>query len=64
MKRGGLKPQGALQRFQQSNVLGDVIVLVSDPFGDPDGAVGGAVDYHSDARRAWIAARTAINVGH
>ncbi len=30
MQRGGVKPQGTLQRFQQSNVLGDIIVLVSD----------------------------------
>jgi hypothetical protein len=37
---------------------------MSDPFGDPDGAVGGAVNYHSNARRAWIAARAAIDVGH
>ena len=50
MKRGGLKPQGALKRFQQSNVLGDIIVLMSDPFGDPDGAVGGAVNYYSNSR--------------
>jgi len=37
---------------------------MSDPFGDSDGAVSGAVDYHSNARRAWIAARAAIDVGH
>ena len=37
---------------------------MSDPFGDPDGAVGGAVDYHSNTRWAWIAARAAVDVGH
>jgi len=50
MKRLGFESQSALQCFQQSNVLGDIIVLVSDPFGDPDGAVGGAVNYHSNTR--------------
>ncbi|MGA8508011.1 MAG: hypothetical protein WB762_20580 [Candidatus Sulfotelmatobacter sp.] len=50
MKRGGLKPQGTLQRFQKRNVLGDIIVLVSDLFSDPDGAVGGAVNYDSNTR--------------
>ena len=64
MKRGGLKPQGALQRFQKSNVLGDIIVLVSDPFGDPDCAVGGTVNYDSDTRWTRIPERAAIDVSH
>jgi hypothetical protein len=60
----GLKPQGTLQRFEQSNVLGDIIVLVSDPFGDSDCAVGGAVNDDSNARRARIPERAAIDVSH
>ena len=64
MKRLGLEPQGTLQRLQQSHVLGDIIVLVSDPFGDSDGAIRGAVDYHSNARRAGIPERAAIDVGY
>jgi hypothetical protein len=27
MKRLGLKPQGTLQRFQQSKILGDIVIL-------------------------------------
>jgi hypothetical protein len=53
-----------LQRFQQSNVLSDIIVLAPDPFGDSDCAGGGAVDYHSNTRRAGIPERAAIDVGH
>ena len=64
MKCLGLKPQGTLQRFQQSNVLSDIIVLAPDPFGDSDCAGGAAVDYHSNTRRAGIPDRAAIDVGH
>ena len=64
MKRGRLKSQGTLQRLKQRNVLGDIIVLAADRFGDSNGAVGGALDYHSNASRAWIAARAAIDIGH
>jgi hypothetical protein len=53
-----------LQRLKQSHVLGDIIVLVPDPFGNSDGAACGAADYHSYARRAGIPERAAIDVGH
>jgi hypothetical protein len=45
MQRGGLKPRAHCSA-SNSNVLGDIIVLMSDPSGDPDGAVGGAVNYY------------------
>ncbi|MFZ0797164.1 MAG: hypothetical protein WCA13_00920 [Terriglobales bacterium] len=64
MKRPGLKPQGTLQRFKQSNVLGDIIVLVPDPFSDSDCAVRGTVDYDANTRRAGIPERAAIDVSH
>ncbi|MGA7847491.1 MAG: hypothetical protein WCA13_00180 [Terriglobales bacterium] len=64
MKRFGLEPQGTLQRFHQSNVLGNIIVLVSDPFGDSDCAVSGAVDYDANARWAGISERAAVDVCH
>ena len=64
MKRLGLEPQGTLQRLKQSNVLGDIIILAPDRFGDSDGAVGGAVNDHSNTRRAGIPERAAIDVGH
>jgi hypothetical protein len=64
MKRISVKAQGTLQCLKQSNVLGDIIVLVSDPFGDSDCTVGGAVDDHSNTRRAGIPERAAIDEGH
>jgi hypothetical protein len=57
-----------LQRLHQGNVLGNIIVLAPDPSGDSNGAVGGAatgaIDYHSNTRRARIPQRTAIDVGY
>ena len=64
MKRLGLKPQGTLQRLKQSNVLGDIIVLAPDTFGDSDRAICGAVNYHSNTGWAGIPERAAIDVGH
>jgi len=64
VKRLGLKPQRTLQRFQQSNVLGDIIVLVPDPFGDSDRAVGGTVHYHANTRWPGVSERAAVDVGH
>jgi hypothetical protein len=64
VKRRGLKPQGTLQRFQESNVLGDIIVLVPDPFCDSDCTVSGTVDYNANTRWAGIPERAAIDVGH
>ena len=45
-------------------VLGDIIVLVSDPFGDPDSAVGGSVNHDSNTRWAWIPERATVDVSH
>jgi hypothetical protein len=53
-----------LQRFQRSNVPGDIIVLMSDPFGDPDGAIGGPQLPLQYQTGLVIAARAAIYVGH
>ena len=64
MQRRSLKPQSALQSLQQSDVLGDVIVLVSDPFCDSDGAVRRTVNDNANAGRAGIPERAAIDVGY
>jgi hypothetical protein len=53
-----------LQRLKQRNVLGDIIVLVTDPFCDSDGAVCRAVNDHSNTGWAGIPERAAIDVGH
>jgi hypothetical protein len=36
VKGSCFKRERKLKRFQQRNVLGYVVVLVTDPFGDPD----------------------------
>ena len=64
MEGPSLEPQGALQRFQQGKVLGNIVVLAPDALGDSDGAVRGAVHHHSNTRRAGIPERAAIDVGH
>ena len=64
MQRLRLKPEGTLQRFEQSEVLGDIIVLAPDRFGDSDGAACGAVNDDSNTRRAGIPEGAAIGIGH
>jgi len=64
VQRLRLKSQRTLQRLQQSNVLGDIIILAPDRSRDSDGAVYGATDDHSNTRRAGIPARAAIDVSH
>jgi hypothetical protein len=50
-----------LQRFKKSSILGDIIVLMSDPLLDFDLPICRAVDYHSNAGRTWIPERSAID---
>jgi hypothetical protein len=46
MKSRRVKPYGAVQSLEQRNVLGNVIVLPSDPLCDPDCAVSRAINYY------------------
>jgi hypothetical protein len=64
MQRFRVQSQGVLQRLQQGDVLGDVVILPPNPFCDPDCALGTAIDYNPDSRRTGTAERTAIDVGH
>jgi hypothetical protein len=56
--------QGALQRFHESGVLSDVIVLVADPFCDSDLAALASVDHDPNTGWPRISQRAAIYVGH
>jgi len=58
MKCRRVKPHGAVQSLEQRNVLGDIIVLPSDPLCDSDCAVSRAVDYHPNTRWAIHEAST------
>ena len=60
----GVEGNRALQRFQEGRIFGDVVILMSDPFGDPDFAAFAAIYHHSNARRPRISQRTAVHIGH
>ena len=64
VKFRGLQGQSALQRLHQSGVLGDVIVLVADPFSNSDLAALASVDHDPNAGWPRISQRAAIYVGH
>lgn len=60
----GLEREGMLQGFEQSYVFGDVVVLMSDPFGDPDLLALRILNDDANPRGARIAVRSAIHVGN
>src|SRR6266496_6428468 len=60
----GAKLKSQLQSFKKSSILGNVVVLMSDPLLDFDLLVSRTVDYHSNAGRTWIPERSAIDVGN
>jgi hypothetical protein len=52
-----------LQGFEEGNVFGDVVVLVSDPLGDAGGLAVRTFNNDANARWAGIAVRATVNVG-
>ena len=62
VKRRCFATQSELQSFEERDVLGHIVVLVTDPFPNPDRSIGRAVDHHSNTRRTGVPERTAINV--
>lgn len=56
--------EGALQRFEQGHVLGDVVVLPADPLGDESAAAVGILDHDSNAGGAGAAVGAAVDVGY
>jgi hypothetical protein len=59
-----LLSDGELQGFHEGDILGYIVILMADPFGDADGAAFAAVDDHSNTRWPWIAQGTTIHIGH
>jgi len=53
---------GALQSFKQGKILGNVVVLVTDPFSDGDAPGFGTINDYANASRSRVAARAAVNV--
>jgi hypothetical protein len=62
---GGFEGQGTLQGFEQCDVFGYVVVLVSDPAGDLDsGRSFGAFNYDTNTGRPRVSMGAAIHVGY
>ncbi len=51
MQSLGVYGDGVLQGFEQGDVLGDVVVLVSNPLGDADGFAVGTFNDDANAGR-------------
>jgi len=64
VKLPGFEAQSALQGFQQSNILGHVIILASNPLRDSDGRALGSVNHDSNPGRPRVSQRATVYVGH
>ena len=53
-----------LQSFHQRGVLGNIIVLVPDPFGDPNRPIRQPADYNPNTRWPRISQASAVYIGH
>src|SRR3984885_3222349 len=62
MERLRLARNRILQSFHECSVFRDVVVLMSDPLRDANGAVRKAADDHSNARRARISQASAVYI--
>ena len=60
----GLKPDRVLQRFHQGCILSNIVVLVTDPFGDADGTIRHALDHNPNTRRPRISQASAVYIGN
>jgi hypothetical protein len=60
----GFRGNRVLEGFHESDVFGDVIVLMADPFGDADGTAGAAIDDDANTGRPGITQGTAVHIRH
>src|SRR6185312_3761923 len=63
VQRFGLGRHCVLQRLQQREVLGNIIVLVADPLGDTYRLAAKIVNEDADSRRARIPVRSTVDIG-
>ncbi len=54
--------QSELQNLKKGDILGYIVVLVTNPLLDSDSAFCRAVNHEANSRRAGIAERATINV--
>jgi|HubBroStandDraft_6_1064221.scaffolds.fasta_scaffold02686_12 hypothetical protein len=64
MNGGGFQSEGVLESFEESQILGYVIVLTSDPLGDSDPAALGIINDDANTGRARIAQGPPVDVSH
>lgn len=62
MKFSSVTRDSVLQRFHQSCVFGNIIVLMPNPFSDSDRAVRTTANDHTNARWAGISQTSAIDI--
>ena len=55
---------GVLKGFEQSDVLRDVVVLMSDPPGNAGGFTVRTLNHYANTGRSRVSMRTAVDVGH
>jgi hypothetical protein len=60
----GIQCNRTLEGFHQGGVFGDVVVLVSNPLGDADGAILAAINDDTNAGRPGITQAAAIDIRH
>jgi hypothetical protein len=58
----GVYRDGVLQSFEEGNVLGDVVVLVSDPLGDTDDFAVRSFNYDANSGWSGIPMGSAVDV--
>ncbi len=54
----------ALESFEEGEIFGDVVVLATDPLGDPDLSALRIINYYANTGRSGIPQRPAIDVSH
>ena len=64
VQRLGIQVQRALKGFEQSQVFGDIVILMTDPLGNSNRCTIRRTEHHSNTRRPWIAQRTAVYMSH
>jgi hypothetical protein len=63
-QRPGLHGDGVLQDFQQSNIFGDIVVLMPNRFGNSSLFSARTLNHDSNARPPGISVRAAVHIGH
>jgi len=64
MQNSCFEGEGTLKSFKQSHVLGHVVILVTNPFGNSKLPALGALNHHSNTRWPRVPQGAAIHIGY